>query len=93
MPIIPRLEFYKKILSHTVPDHLAKKTYYTLDENFIIVAMWMKRQKKIKSLTLVSACSCCDGDKTCLFEVDENGEVDGEFHHGFFSQRLAYLAS
>jgi hypothetical protein len=87
MPILPRMKYYRQLLS-TTPDN----TFSTLDENFLLVAQWMKRKKLLLNLTFYSVCSCRQfSNGEWSIETDDDGDMLGDPHHGFFRQRLDYL--
>jgi hypothetical protein len=84
MPVLPRMDFYVSILTRFPHNDFA-----TMDENMLLVAQWMKRNKRLRDLTLISV--CCHGGNERVIETDADGDMGGEPHHGFFTQRLQYL--
>lgn len=89
LPMIPRMKRYEELLN-TYPDG----TFSTMDENFLLVAQWMKRSGRLKTLTFVSVCHCrrfVSEFAEHKIETDESGDMLDDPHHGFFPQRLDYL--
>lgn len=91
MPVQIRGMYYEFLLRDN-PDGV----FSTIDEHFLLVAQYLKRKGELKNLTLISVCGCGDnflGDKTDerVIEIDSEGDMSGDCHHGFFPQRLKYL--
>lgn len=88
LAIEPRLKCYENVL--VKPDEITY-SWHTLDEHFLLVAQWMKRRGIIKALTFVSHCHCDGRHDIRVIPTDEQGDMVGEPHHGFFAHRLKYL--
>lgn len=86
-PVKYRCSEYEKILKEN-----PNGVYYTVDENLVLVAMWMRRKGLLERLILVS----CEVDEQGVrvvqsLEVDAEGEIDDDVRGGFFTQRSKYL--
>lgn len=88
MPIIPRIEYYKSVLCDSNSNN---KALFTVDEHLLLIAGWMKRNKKIVKLKFNSLCMCEGHLKERVIDVDEDGDLTDNPHHGFFNQRLDFL--
>lgn len=83
MPVYQRIQFYTATLLQCPDD-----TFATFDENFILLAQFLKRKGFLRELTLVSV---CNEHAERIIETDADGDMLGEPHHGFFTQRLEWL--
>ena len=82
MPVLERNKFYEELLATGVGE------YSTLDEHMILIAQWLKRNKKIDKVKLIEVCSC-DGIEVEGM-LDEEGNLP-DLCHVFFNTRLKYL--
>lgn len=89
LPVIPRIEVYKKRLQSTTGDFEGLAEFFTIDEIFLLVAQKFCREK-LYDLDLMSICDC-KGLGQRLIRVDDEGDMIDDPHHGFFSQRLDLL--
>ena len=86
-PVIPRLKLYETALTYD------DETYTTYDELFILLAQKLHREGKIKC-KLISVCHCENTqlpDRERIINLDEDGDMLEDPHHGFFPQRLPLL--
>lgn len=65
----------------------------TYDELLILIAQYLVRKKVLKKedITLVSICHCSGEKKELTINLDDEGDMLGDPHHGFFTYRLQYL--
>lgn len=94
VPFLPytkeRGPFYENYLLHCKD----ASDLVTYDELCVLVAQFLRRTKKFP-IKLVSWCSCPPGNQNWphmrTIPLDDDGDMIGETHHGFFNQRLKYL--
>lgn len=86
-PVQYRCREYEQILTEH-PDGV----YYTVDEHFVLVALWMRRKGLLERLSLVS-CEISEQGAGLVqsLEVDDEGEISDDVRGGFFTQRMKYL--
>lgn len=83
LPVIDRIREYKLLLVQK-----PEGNFFTIDELFLLVAQQMKRAGVLSVLQFVSICR----DSPPIFiETDDEGDMLGDPHHGFFTQRLELL--
>ena len=81
-----RVEWYEKELLNG-----ERQIWYTLDENLILIAQYLKRKGQLKYLSFISSCNCGPRYEARRISIDDEGDMVDDPHHGFFNQRLRYL--
>lgn len=92
LPVIPRIEYYFKLLRVAAYDHEEESNFSTTDELLLLVAQKLVRDDEL-DIQFKSYCGCPNSHhfSTTTIKLSNDGDMIQDPHHGFFPQRLPLL--